>query len=149
MQRAFKSLGIGMTALLLIAGTARAQWNADYWPPWKSIFNGRVRQINTYTGMVEREVTLAFRGRKEMERVTLEPPRRVVHELLAGPMRGTKTVSVTPNGDGTTELSAVYDVRLTGFLKLGTGAFTRHASEGVEHALQRIKEMAEGRPPSV
>ncbi|HYM39773.1 MAG TPA: SRPBCC family protein [Thermoplasmata archaeon] len=106
-----------------------------------------VRTLASSGNVVEREVTLAFRDRTERERVTLEPPVRVVHELLEGPMRGTKTVSVTPRGDGTTELSAVYEVTLTGLLKLGTRPFTTHAAEGVEHALQRIKAIAEGREP--
>ncbi len=106
-----------------------------------------VRTLSANGNVVEREVTLAFRGRKERERVTLEPPRRVVHELLQGPMKGTKTVELTPKGDGTTQLKAVYDVHLTGFLKFGTGPFTKHAAEGVEHALERIKAMAEGRTP--
>ncbi len=108
-----------------------------------------VRTLSSQGNVAEREVTLAFRDRIERERVTLEPPQRVVHELLEGPMRGTKTVSVRPDGDGATRVSAVYDVRLTGFLKLGTRPFTTHAAEGVEHALQRIKDLAEGRPPSV
>ena len=107
-----------------------------------------VRTLSTSGNVVEREVTLAFRERKERERVTLEPPRRVVHELLQGPMRGTKTVEVIPAGDGQTRLSAVYDVRLTGMLKLGTRPFVKHAGEGTEHALQRIKDLAEGRMPS-
>ena len=106
-----------------------------------------VRTLSSSGNVVEREVTLAFRERKERERVTLEPPRRVVHELLEGPMKGTKTVSVTPKGDGNTELTAVYDVRLTGLLKLGTGPFTKHAAEGTQHALERIKDLAEGRAP--
>jgi polyketide cyclase/dehydrase/lipid transport protein len=107
-----------------------------------------VRTLSSNGNVVEREVTLAFRERKERERVTLEPPHRVVHELLAGPMKGTKTVSVTPKGDGQTELMAVYDVRLTGLLKLGTKPFTKHAAEGTQHALERIKDLAEGRTPS-
>ena len=104
-----------------------------------------VRTLSANGNVVEREVTLAFRDRKERERVTLEPPSRVVHELLAGPMKGTKIVSVMPRGDGKTELSAVYDVRLTGLFKLGTGPFTKHAAEGTQHALERIKDLAEGR----
>ncbi len=108
-----------------------------------------VRTLSPQGNVVEREVTLAFRGRRERERVTLDPPRRVVHELLEGPMRGTKTVALASNGNGTTVVSAIYDVRLTGFLKLGTKPFTTHAAEGVEHALQRIKDLAEGRAPSV
>ncbi len=107
-----------------------------------------VRTLSSHGNVVEREVTLAFRERKERERVTLEPPRRVVHELLEGPMRGTKTVQVTPMGDGHTELSAVYEVKLTGMLKLGTRPFVKHAGEGTQHALERIKDLAEGRTPS-
>jgi len=107
-----------------------------------------VRTLSSNGHIVEREVTLAFRERKERERVTLEPPRRVIHELLQGPMRGTKTVEVTPKGDGQTELSAVYDVRLTGMLKLGTRPFVKHAGDGTQHALERIKDLAEGRTPS-
>ena len=107
-----------------------------------------VRTLASNGNVVEREVTLAFRDRKEKERVTLEAPSRVVHELIAGPMKGTKTVSVTPKGEGQTELTAIYDVRLTGLLKLGTGPFTRHAAEGTQHALERIKDLAEGRTPS-
>ncbi len=106
-----------------------------------------VRTLSSNGNVVEREVTLAFRDRTERERVTLEPPRRIVHELLQGPMKGTKTVQVTPKGDGETVLSAVYDVKLTGFLKLGTGPFTKHAAEGTQHALERIKDLAEGRLP--
>lgn len=107
-----------------------------------------VRTLSENGNVVEREVTLAFRGRTERERVTLEPPRRVVHELLAGPMKGTKTVSVAPDGVGRTRLTAVYEVRLTGLLKLGTKPFTKHAAEGTQHALERIKDLAEGRTPS-
>ncbi len=108
-----------------------------------------VRTLSQSGNVVEREVTMAFRDRTERERVTLEPPNRVVHELLAGPMKGTKTVTVTPKRDGQTELSAVYDVKLTGLLKLGTGPFTKHAAEGTQHALERIKELAEGRTPPI
>ncbi len=106
-----------------------------------------VRMISRQGNVVERETTLAFRDRTQWERVTLEPPGRIVHELTAGPMRGTKTVLVTPRDDGGVDLAAVYDVRLAGLLKLGTRPFAKHAAEGTEHALQRLKEAAEGRPP--
>ncbi len=116
----------------------------EFWKGTKA-----VRTLSRDGNVVERETTLAFRERTQRERVRLEPPRRIVHELTAGPMRGTKTVLVTPKGDGKTELTAVYDVKLAGLLKLGSRPFARHAAEGTEHALQRIKDVAEGRPPSV
>lgn len=135
-----------------IAASPEAVWSLvsalDREPEiWKG--TKAVRTLSSQGNVVEREVTMAFRDRRELERVTLDPPRRVVHELLKGPMRGTKTVALTRNGDGNTMVSAEYDVRLTGLLKLGTKPFTKHAAEGVEHALQRIKDLAEGRPPSV
>ncbi len=106
-----------------------------------------VRTISREGNVVERETTLAFRDRTQRERVTLEPPGRIVHELTAGPMRGTKTIRLTPRDDGGVELSAAYDVRLAGLLRLGTPPFGKHAAEGTEHALQRIKEAAEGAAP--
>ncbi len=115
----------------------------EFWKGTKA-----VRTLSRDGDVVERETTLAFRERTQRERVTLEPQRRIVHELIQGPMRGTKTVLLTRTADGGTELAALYDVRLAGLLKLGTGPFARHAAEGTEHALQRIKEAAEGRAPS-
>ena len=107
-----------------------------------------VRILSVRGNVVERQITLAFRNRTERDRVTLDPPRRIVNEFLKGPMRGTKTVIVTPKGGAHTELTAIYDVRLTGLLKLGTGPFTKHATEGTQHALERIKDLSEGRTPS-
>lgn len=115
----------------------------EFWKGTKA-----VRTLSTQGNVVEREVTMAFRDRTERERVTLEPPQRIVHELIQGPMRGTKTVSLTAKGPRQTELAAVYDVRLTGLLKLGTGPFAKHAAEGTQHALERIKDAAEGRTPA-
>ncbi len=116
----------------------------EFWKGTKA-----VRTLSQHGNVVERETTLAFRERKQRERVTLEPPLRIVHELTEGPMRGTKTVLVTPKGDGQTELTAVYDVKLAGLLRLGSRPFAKHAAEGTENALQRIKNAAEGRPPSI
>lgn len=108
-----------------------------------------VRTLSRQGNVVERETTLAFRERTSRERVTLDPPRRVVHEILDGPMRGTKTVILAAAEHETTEVRVVWDVTLKGFLKLGTRTFARHMAEVTEHALQRIKDAAEGRKPSV
>ena len=144
MARIEKTVTIAADAAKVWSLAAALDREPEIWKGTKA-----VRTLSTNGNVVEREVTLAFRERKERERVTLEPPRRVVHELLRGPMKGTKTVSVIPKGDGRTELTAVYEVRLTGLLRLGTGPFTKHAAEGTQHALERIKDLAEGRTPSV
>jgi hypothetical protein len=75
--------------------------------------------------------------------VTPEPPQRMAQKHLKGPMWGPETVLVTTKGDAETQLTAVYDVRLTGLLKLGADSFTRHANEGTAHAFQRIEVLSE------
>ena len=143
MARIEKSITIAADAQTVWALASALDREPEIWKGTKA-----VRILSTDGDVVEREVTMAFRDRKERERVTLEPQRRIVHELLKGPMKGTKTVSVTPDGNGQTRLTAVYEVSLTGFLKFGTRPFTKHAAEGTQHALERIKDLAEGRTPS-
>lgn len=106
-----------------------------------------VRTLSSDGRTVEREVTLAFRDRVQRERVTMTPSSRIVHEIVGGPMRGTKTVVLEPNGPGRTTLRTVWDVRLVGFLKLGSRPVSKHVGEGTQHALERIKEAAEGGSP--
>lgn len=106
-----------------------------------------VHTLSARGDTVEREVTLAFRDRVQRERVTLTPTSRVVHEIVGGPMRGTKTVELAEDGAGGTTLRAVWDVRLVGLLRLGSRPVSKHVGEGTQHALERIKEVAEGRTP--
>ena len=113
---------------------------------WKG--SKAVRTLGVQGPYVEREVTLAFQGRLQRERVLLEPPRRIRHELVEGPMRGSKTVELVPT-EGGTEVRVVWDIRLRGLLKLGARMVSRHVGEGTQNALERIRDAAEGRPPSV
>ncbi len=106
-----------------------------------------VRTLSASGNVVEREVTIAFRDRVQRERVTLEPSSRIVHEIVSGPMRGTKTVLLEPDGAGGTTLRAAWDVRLVGLIKLGSRPVSKHMGEGTQRALDRIKEVAEGRAP--
>lgn len=112
---------------------------------WKG--SKAVRTLGVQGPYVEREVTLAFQGRLQRERVLLEPPRRIRHELLAGPMRGSKTVELLPSTDGTV-VRVVWDIRLRGLLMLGSRMVSKHVGEGTQKALERIRDAAEGRPPS-
>lgn len=113
---------------------------------WKG--SRAVRVLATQGNVIEREVTLAFRDRLQRERVTLEPPRRILHELQDGPMRGTKVVTLTPAGQGRTEIRTIYDLRLRGLLRLGSRMVAKHVGEGTQRALERIRDVAEGRTPS-
>ncbi|OGS50032.1 MAG: hypothetical protein A3K65_10020 [Euryarchaeota archaeon RBG_16_68_12] len=106
-----------------------------------------VRTLGRDGGAVDREVTLAFRNARQRERVYLHPPLRVVHEILEGPMRGTKVVTIQAHdGEPGVQLQATWDVTLRGFLKLGSRMVSKHIEEGTRNALERIKQAAESPP---
>ncbi len=109
---------------------------------WKGIV--AVRTLSRSGDVVDREVTLAFRNARQREKVYLHPPLRVVHEILEGPMRGTKVVAISAHDEEAgVRLQATWDVTLRGFLKLGSRRVSKHIEEGTRNALERIKQAAE------
>ena len=80
--------------------------------------------------------------------MTLERPTRVVHEILSGPMRRTKTITLSPTAAGV-DISVVWDVRLKGLLKLGARMVEKYIGEGTGHGRGADALEAEGRliPP--
>ena len=109
---------------------------------WKGIL--AVRTLSQSGDIVEREVILAFRNARQRERVYLHPPLRVVHEILEGPMRGTKVVAISAHDEEPgVQLQATWDVTLRGLLKIGSRGVSRHIEEGTRNALERIKQAAE------
>jgi uncharacterized membrane protein len=107
-----------------------------------------VRTLARTGDVVDREVTLAFRNARQREKVYLHPPLRVVHEILEGPMRGTKVVAIQAHDeDPAVRLQATWDITLRGFLKLGARMVSKHIEEGTRNALERIKEAAESGNP--
>ena len=109
---------------------------------WKGIL--AVQTLSRSGDIVEREVTLSFRNARQRERVYLHPPLRVVHEILEGPMRGTKVVAISAHDEEPgVHLQATWDVALRGFLKFGSRMVSKHIEEGTRKALERIKQVAE------
>jgi len=114
---------------------------------WKGIVAART--LGRDGDVVDREVTIAFRNSLQREKVYLHPPLRVVHEILEGPMRGTKVVAIQAHDEEPgVQLQATWDVVLRGFLKLGSRSVSKHIEEGTRNALERIKQAAE-LPPKV
>jgi len=112
---------------------------------WKGIVAART--LGRDGDIVEREVTLAFRNSLQREKVYLHPPLRVVHEIVGGPMRGTKVVSIQAYDDEPgVRLQATWDVTLRGFLKVVSRGVSKHIEEGTRNALERIKQAAESSP---
>ena len=112
---------------------------------WKGTVS--VRTTGRTGDVVDREVTLAFRNARQREKVYLHPPLRVVHDILEGPMRGTKVVAIQVHDEEPgLYLQATWDVTLRGFLKLGSRMVSKHIEEGTRNALERIKQEAESKP---
>jgi hypothetical protein len=73
----------------------------------------------------------------------LNPKKSVEIMITEGPIRGTKTVTLSPLGNLKTRIDVVWNVKLTGFLGLFTGMVKRHIAEGTDEALFRIAKAVE------
>jgi ribosome-associated toxin RatA of RatAB toxin-antitoxin module len=110
----------------------------QYWHGTKTVKN-----ISKAENKIEREVTIAFRDSKCRQTVMLNPKKSVEIMITEGPIRGTKTVTLSPLGNLKTRIDVVWNVKLTGFLGLFTGVVKRHIAEGTEEALVRIAKAVE------
>lgn len=118
---------------------------ARYWKGTRSI-----RNISRSGRTVTREITIAFRGQKCMQEVTVAPMERIEAVFTGGIMRGTKVLSMRaeegPEGGGRlTVLEAAWDVSLGGMMGMFSGAVGRRIRGGTEQALAAIKAEAERR----
>ena len=111
----------------------------EFWHGTKSI-----RNINKNGNTVERDVVIAFKNSVCREIVQLDPKKRINTEILSGPIRGTKTVTLTSINTNTTKISVNWEIELSGFYKLFSGMVRKHIHKGTEEALERIyKKLAE------
>lgn len=108
-----------------------------FWKGTKS-----VRNISKVENVVTREVTIAFKDSKCMQKVTFFPKEKIVAEFTEGILHGTKTIKLTPQ-DGKTKLDAVWDIKLSGMMGMFTGIVKKHVKNGTEQALQAIKQELE------
>lgn len=108
-----------------------------FWKGTKS-----VRNISRDGNTVIREVTIAFKDSKCMQKVTITPNEKIFAEFTDGIIKGTKTVSLSPQ-DGGTRLEAVWDIKLSGMMGMFTGMVKKHIKSGTEQALEAIKKEIE------
>jgi|SRR5581483_9784116 len=108
-----------------------------YWHGTKSVKN-----ISRNGNVVEREVIISFKDSKCRQTVTLEENKSVEIRILDGPLTGTKTVKLSPVGDGKTRVDVNWDIKFAGFLGMFSGMVKKHIAEGTEEALTRIEKAA-------
>jgi len=108
-----------------------------FWKGTKS-----VRNISHDGNIIVREVTIAFRDSKCMQKVTISPKERIFAEFTEGIIDGTKTIQLIPQGDST-QIEAIWDIKLSGMMGMFTGMVKKHIKSGTEQALEAIKQEIE------
>jgi uncharacterized protein YndB with AHSA1/START domain len=107
---------------------------------WKGTKETKI--ISRDGNVVTREIVIAFRDSKCMQKITLEPKERIHAEFTQGILKGSKTISVKPT-EGGSLLEANWDIKMSGLSGMFTGMIKKHIKGGTEQALQSIKLKAE------
>jgi ribosome-associated toxin RatA of RatAB toxin-antitoxin module len=107
----------------------------EFWHGTKSIKN-----LSKKGNTVERDVVIAFRNSVCKEIVRLDPKERINTEILNGPIKGTKTLTLSPIDSNTTSITVNWDIELSGIYKLFSGMVRKHIHKGTEEALERISQ---------
>ena len=107
---------------------------------WKG--TKETRTISKEGNIVTREIVLAFRDSKCMQKITLQPKEKIYAEFTKGIIKGSKTLSIKPKENGLT-LEANWDIKMAGLAGMFTGMIKKHVRGGTEQALKSIKLEAE------
>jgi len=107
---------------------------------WKGTKETRI--ISRDGNVVTREITIAFRDSKCMQKITIQPKEKIYAEFTKGIIKGSKTLNLKPN-DGSSVLEANWDVKMSGLAGMFTGMIKKHIRSGTEQALESIKQKAE------
>lgn len=101
-----------------------------------------VRNISKEGNTITREVTIAFKDSKCMQKVTLYPKQKIEVQFTKGIIEGSKIISLTQQ-ENKTRLDALWDMKLSGMMGMFTGMIKKHIQSGTEQALQSIKQEAQ------
>jgi len=107
---------------------------------WRGTKETRI--ISRDGNVVTREITIAFRDSKCMQKITIQPKEKIYAEFTKGIIKGSKTLILKPK-DGSSLLEANWDVKMSGLAGMFTGMIKKHIRSGTEQALESIKQKAE------
>ena len=107
---------------------------------WKGTKETKI--ISRDGNLITREIVIAFRDSKCMQKITLEPKERIHAEFTKGIIKGSKTLILKTKDDGSV-LEANWDVKMGGLAGMFTGMIKKHIRSGTEQAIKSIKQQAE------
>ncbi len=109
---------------------------------WKG--TKETRTISKEGNIVTREIVLAFRDSKCMQKITLQPKEKIYAEFTKGIIKGSKTLRLKPM-ENCLSLEANWDIKMSGLAGMFTGMIKKHVQSGTEQALESIKLKAESK----
>ena len=107
---------------------------------WKGTKETKI--ISRDGNLITREIVIAFRDSKCMQKITLEPKERIHAEFTKGIIKGSKTLILKTKNDGSV-LEANWDIKMGGLAGMFTGMIKKHIRSGTEQAIESIKQHAE------
>jgi len=107
---------------------------------WKGTKETKI--ISRDGNVITREIVIAFRDSRCMQKITLEPKEKIYAEFTEGIIKGSKTLNLKAKNDGAV-LEANWDVKMGGLAGVFTGMVKKHIRSGTEKALESIKQQAE------
>ena len=107
---------------------------------WKGTKETKI--ISREGNVITREIVIAFRNSKCMQKITIYPKEKIYAEFTKGILKGSKTITVKPR-EGGSLLEVNWDIKMSGLSGMFTGMIKKHIKGGTEQALQSIKLKAE------
>ena len=107
---------------------------------WKGTKESRT--ISKDGNVVVREIIIAFRDSKCMQKITLHPKEKIYAEFTDGILKGSKTLNLKSK-ENSLWLEVEWDIKMTGLAGMFTGMLKGHVKGGTEQALELIKLEAE------
>jgi carbon monoxide dehydrogenase subunit G len=107
---------------------------------WKGTKETRI--ISRDGNLITREIVIAFRDSKCMQKITLEPKEKIHAEFTEGIIKGSKTLNLKSK-DSVSVLEANWDIKMGGLAGMFTGMIKKHIRSGTEQAIESIKKQAE------
>ena len=107
---------------------------------WKGTKESRT--ISKDGNVIVREIIIAFRDSKCMQKITLHPKEKIYAEFTDGILKGSKTLNLKPK-ENSLWLEVEWDIKMTGLAGMFTGMLKGHVKGGTEQALELIKLEAE------
>ena len=107
---------------------------------WKGTKESKT--ISKDGNVIVREIIIAFRDSKCMQKITLYPKEKIYAEFTDGILKGSKTLNLKSK-ENSLWLEVEWDIKMTGLAGMFTGIIKRHVKGGTEQALELIKLEAE------